>query len=81
MKDKFVKWHKKIKDWLTQILFKRYLTPFVLVFIYIFIVGLTSFLSKIFFKKALSKSPSATKTNWIEVEDYEGNLDESLKQS
>ncbi len=81
MKQKLLNIHRKIKEWVTQVLFRKILTPFVLVLIYFFVLGPTSIVSKIFFRKKLTKSITNKDTNWNETVDYEGNLQESTYQS
>lgn len=81
MKQKFLEFHRKIKEWVTQVLFRKILTPMALVFIYFFVLGPTSIVSKIFFRKKLTKTISNVNTNWNEVVDYEGSLQDSYFQS
>lgn len=81
MKQLFKGIHGNIKQWLTQVLFKKYLTPFALVLVYVFIVGLTCLVARAFFRKALKRSSQKKDSNWIDVTNYEGSFEESLKQS
>jgi hypothetical protein len=81
MKEKFLKFNKKIKDWLTQVLFKKFLTPIALVLIYTFVVGFTSIIAKIFFRKFLEKKSLSDNSNWLSVENNDELIEDSLKQS
>ncbi len=81
MKERIKRLHHAIRDWLTQVAFKRYLTPFALIFVYVFILGLTSIVAKLLFRKSLTKSSHRSDTNWTQVANYEGSSDDSLKQS
>ena len=81
MKEKIFLLQRKIKEWITQVLFKIFLTPIILFIIYFVILGPTSIIAKLFFRKALSKSTYNQNSNWLEVKNYEGNLENSYEQS
>ncbi len=81
MKERFHRFHRALRDWLTQVLFKRYLTPFSLVLVYVLVLGPTSLIAKIFFRHALRKGPRRNDTNWVDLKDYEGSASDGLKQS
>ena len=81
MKEKILKINRVAKEWITQVLFKKFLTPIVLVFVYIFVLGPTSVFARIFFRKTLNKSPENPNSNWIDTVNYEGSKEESFIQS
>lgn len=81
MKQKLLNIHRKIKEWVTQVLFRKFLTPIVLVVIYFLVLGPTSVVSRIFFRSKLTKSIKNESTNWNETVSYEGDLQESYYQS
>lgn len=81
MKQKLLNIHRKIKEWVTQVLFRKFLTPIVLVLIYFLVLGPTSIVSRIFFRKKLTKSINNPNTNWNETVSYEGDLQDSQYQS
>lgn len=70
-----------IKEWVTQVLLKKYLTPIALIFVYFFILGPTSLIAKIFFKSALSKSSQDINTFWLTKKDTYSRKTDSLSQS
>jgi hypothetical protein len=70
-----------IKEWVTQVLLKKYLTPFALVLVYFFILGPTSLIAKIFFKSALSKSSQDINTFWLTKKETYSKKTDSLSQS
>lgn len=72
MKFFFQKLNNKIKNWVSEFLLKRFLIPLVLCLIYIFLVGPTSIVAKIFFRKKLNRRNESEITNW------HINLDENL---
>ena len=81
MKEKFLRFHRIVKEWITQVLFRKFLTPIVLVFVYFLVVGPTSLVAKIFFRDALKKSSGRNDSNWIETKNYEDSLETSYGQS
>jgi hypothetical protein len=81
VKERIKRLHTSIREWLTQVLFKRYLTPLALVVVYVFVLGPTSVVARVLFRKHLAKTSGRADTNWITVAGYEGTRDDSLKQS
>lgn len=81
MKEKIKKIHRAIKEWITQVLFRKFLTPFILVVVYFLILGPTSIFARIFVRKALSKSSKNPNSNWIDTDNFEGTKEDSLVQS
>lgn len=81
MKNKFLQIHEKIKVWVTQVLLKKIVTPIALVLVYIFVLGPTSIVAKVFFRRALTKSSQRAGTNWVAAENFESTLEGSRTQS
>ena len=80
-KAKFLKFHRAVKEWITQVLFRKFLTPFILVVVYFFVLGPTSVFARIFLRSALNKSPKSPDSNWIETDNFEGSKEDSFVQS
>lgn len=81
MIEKFKKFHGHIKNFVVNVLFQKFLVPAALIFIYFFVLGPTSIVARIFFRKALKHSVKTLDSSWSKAEGYNPSLEDSLKQS
>lgn len=73
--------HRIIKNWVTNTLLAKIIIPIILTFIYFLVLGPTSVIAKIFFRKHLSKTANSTEANWSSVQENIDTLAELKKQS
>ena len=69
-----------IKTWIALFLIKKILVPISLVIIYFFILGPTSIVVRIFFRKYIVKS-NLSDSMWTEAENFKETLDSAVSQS
>lgn len=81
MIEKIKRFHQKLKVFIVDVLFKKYLVPMALISTYFFVLGPTSIFARIFFRRSLTQDEGNAESSWQTARDYHPSLEDSLKQS